>query len=213
MEKMKRKSTIGICILLCTVILIMCLTMATGCERQLTCKEYLAELVKAESFSVKNGDQTILNYSENKLYWRDEYAGKYDEYYLYPDNSGKKWVYNKDFSSDSWIKMAMTDSEYGNYLIMIKRSLGLYERLMDIVENISLNFDSYMVKKDDKYVLKPNTIEYVELELWVDGNILYASLKNAYLGDSLLSFSDLNKTEVSLSTEAQAATIGTVLLP
>lgn len=213
MENKRQKLTLGICVLLCTAMLIMCVTMMTGCGRQLTCKEYLVELCRAESFTVKNGDQTILKFGGNKMYWRNEDDEIYDEYYFYPDGSNKKWVYNKDFYTDSWIKMAMSDSEYDEYLIMIKNAIGVYEGVMDIIYKISLNFDSYMVQKDNKFALKPNMIEYVGLELWVEDDTLYVSVENDYLGNPLLLISDLNNTDVKLSTEVQTATIGTVSLP
>lgn len=77
-----------------------------------------------------------------------------------------------------------------------------------------MNFDNFMIEQNNKFVLKSNSVEHIDsLEIWVEGDILRGSLENEYLGKMNMSFCDLNKTEVSLSAEAQTATIGTVSLP
>lgn len=211
MKKILKLTVIMVCLMLCAVF---ALTACSGRQKPKTCKEYLAQLVTAISFTVKNNNKVVLIYSNDRFYWCSEYEGKYDEYYLYPDKDNKKWAYNKDFKDDKWTKMAMSDADYGEYLVMIKRSLGIEEGVMDIVENISLNFDSFMLASGDKFTLKNKAVNYVDsLEMWVESDTLMANLKGEYLGNNKLEVYNLNSTVLTLTAEASAAKIGEISLP
>lgn len=208
MKKILKNVVVSVCLMLCAVF-----ALAACGDKQApkTCKEYLAELVTAKSFTVTNNGNVVLECSNIGSYWRYEYDGEYNQYYLYPDKDNKKWVYGKYFSEDKWLKMAMTDAYYGECLIWQKNSWGLDYGFMDFMKNVSLNFDTFMIANGNKYKLKDKVIEYVDsLEMWIEGNTLAVSLTGEDFGNYNLIVSNLNSTVVTLSADAIAATVGDV---
>ena len=112
---------------LITVCLSICTLAFAGCDKsgENGMEKSLETLRSAVSFSVAEGNTTILQCNENTLYWKYTYSSGYDEYYFSPDDEGKYWVYEREYSADKWTKQAMSISEYYSYVYMIKAGLGI----------------------------------------------------------------------------------------
>ena len=168
----------------------------------------LKSLCSAESFTVSEGNTTILQYSGKTLYWKYGYNGEYDEYYFSPDDEGKYWVYERDYNDDAWTKSALPIVEYYGYVYILKAGLGIDEMdFFALIDCVCMDFSSCTVENDGKYTLV-NGFSFDNITFWQDGEDLIFDN-----GTTKYTISSINKTEIEFPASLDDAVVGEVSLP
>ena len=194
---------ITVCLSICTLAFVGC-----GGNGGSEMEKSLKELRSAESFSVAEGNTTILQCNENTLYWKYTYSSGYDEYYFLPDDEGKYWVYGRDYNADKWTKQAISVPEYYSYVYMIKAGLGIGDsNIFALIDCVCLDFSSCTTETDGKYSLEDGFFDGIIF--WQDdGNLIFE-----YDGTLKYTISSINKTELELPDSLTNAEVGEVSLP
>lgn len=198
---------------LITVCLSICTLAFAGCDKsgENGMEKSLETLRSAVSFSVAEGNTTILQCNENTLYWKYTYSSGYDEYYFSPDDEGKYWVYGREYSADKWTKQAMSISEYYSYVYMIKAGLGIGDsNFFGLIDCICLDFSACTTETDGKYTLVDGF--YDNIVFWEDnGSLIF---EYSYYNETLkYTVSSINDTKINRPESLTEAEVGEVYLP
>ncbi len=198
---------------LITVCLSICTLAFAGCDKsgENGMEKSLETLRSAVSFSVAEGNTTILQCNENTLYWKYTYSSGYDEYYFSPDDEGKYWVYEREYSADKWTKQAMSISEYYSYVYMIKAGLGIGDsNFFGLIDCICLDFSACTTETDGKYTLVDGF--YDNIVFWEDnGSLIF---EYSYYNETLkYTVSSINDTKINRPESLTEAEVGEVYLP
>lgn len=198
---------------LITVCLSICTLAFAGCDKsgENGMEKSLETLRSAVSFSVAEGNTTILQCNENTLYWKYTYSSGYDEYYFSPDDEGKYWVYEREYSADKWTKQAMSISEYYSYVYMIKAGLGIGDsNFFALIDCICLDFSACTTETDGKYTLVDGF--YDNIVFWEDnGSLIF---EYSYYNETLkYTVSSINDTKINRPESLTEAEVGEVYLP
>ena len=198
---------------LITVCLSICTLAFAGCDKsgENGMEKSLETLRSAVSFSVAEGNTTILQCNENTLYWKYTYSSGYDEYYFSPDDEGKYWVYEREYSADKWTKQAMSISEYYSYVYMIKAGLGISDsNFFGLIDCICLDFSACTTETDGKYTLVDGF--YENIVFWEDnGSLIF---EYSYYNETLkYTVSSINDTKINRPESLTEAEVGEVYLP
>ena len=204
-------------IVICTLLLLLVTFCLTACaeketeQENLTCKEMLNRVLKADSITVKCNGKAVFVADDNTIYFCDVYDNFSDEYYF--DSTGSSYyAYGKN-SYGNWTKMPMSASDYDEYTTMISDAYGIEEYARTLLQYVYDNFDTVMAYADDRYVMATTAFDTVKnFTLRYDNNSLIATF-NMYSSYYRVEFFSVNSTTVSLPAEVANAPLGSVSLP
>ncbi len=200
----------------CLGMFVCALVALTACGGA-SCEELVNELIAADSFTAEMtmGEiSSVISVDGDKLYLKLDHDGEYDEWYLAPDQEGKKWIYGRVFSEDKWTKTALTDTEYAQSFEMISRSFGGIAEadVMTYFERIAPNFDKYMTQTETGYELTDQAVLYEmgldAVTLRADNGVLCFTMTEG--SEYTLTISEIGSAKVELTSAALAAEVGEV---
>ena len=193
--------------------LIICILTLTGCENNNESKmeKTLKKLRLADSFLVVENNTTIFQCDGKSVYWKYAVDDEiYNEYYFFPDNEGKYWVFERGYNADKWIKEALPVSTYYDYIYMIKSGLGIDDyNVFNLIDCICLDFSSCTIEIDGKYSLVGEFYYHNDFVFWKNKEDLIFTFSEK----SKYTVSSINKTKIKFPSALADAVVGDVSLP